>query len=83
MMRSLLLTVALLVITFADVPSAQAGSRVRQNRRYYGSSATNYTGSYRTVAPQQPYRVYRGGVFDRLLEFERRKNEFLFGRFWR
>jgi hypothetical protein len=80
-MHRLLLAVALLTITLADLSEAQAGTRVRQNRRYYGGGATYDTGGYRTVPQQQPYRVYRGGFFDRLLEFERRKNEFLFGRF--
>jgi hypothetical protein len=81
MMRRLILAAALLTITLADLPGAQAGTRIRQNRRNSGSSTTYSTGGNLTVPPPPAYRAQRGGFLERLIEFERRKNEFLFGRF--
>ncbi len=75
-MHKMFAVAAALVIAFAVSSSAQAGSGSQQNGRAYSNGN-------RSGTPARSYRNYRGGTFDRLLELERRKNAWLFGRFRR
>jgi hypothetical protein len=71
-MRKMFVVTATFVITFACLATAQAEYR-SQSGGGYASSGSASGNTSRT------YRYYRGGVFDRLLELERRKNAWLFG----
>ena len=75
-MRKFYPTATMLIIGIATLSSAEAADRVRPSRGFS-------SGGYRAASQTRTYRTWRGGVFDRLLEMERRKNEFIFGRFRR
>ena len=67
-MRKLFIAAAAIAITFASFSPVEAAGR----------SGSTYSGSQ-----TRTYRTWRGGLFDRLLEMERRKNEIIFGGFRR
>lgn len=75
-MRKMSAVAATFVITFAGLSTSQADDRPMPTGTYASSGATAGNSS-------RTYRYYRGTFFDRLLEMERRKNEWLFGGFRR
>ena len=66
-MRKLLAICALLAISFSSLSYADAADR----RTGFFAPQTNN---------RRTYRTWRGGIFDRMLEMERRKNEIIFWR---
>lgn len=64
-MRKLLILAAIVAMTIATTQNAEAGRR----KRGYTRSRTTYNTS-----------SSRDGIFARLMELERRKNQWLFGR---
>jgi hypothetical protein len=75
-MRKMYVVAAAFVVTLAGFSTIRADDRPQQN----GSYTSN---GYSSSTPPRTYRYYRGGVFDRLLEMERRTNAWPFGRFRR
>ena len=67
-MRKMLIVAAALAIAFVSFSPVEAANR---------------SGLFSSGSQTRSYRVWRGGVFDRLLELERRKNEIIFGGFRR
>jgi hypothetical protein len=68
-MRKFLLLTAILALVIASSQDVEAARRKRANRSYTQSRA------------DWNQRAERDGIFARMMELERRKNEFLFGRF--
>ncbi len=67
-MRKKFIVAAALAITFASFSPVEAAGR---------------GGGLFSGSQTRTYRTWRGGVFDRMLEMERRKNEIIFGGFRR
>ncbi|MCA9075030.1 MAG: hypothetical protein KDA93_08360 [Planctomycetaceae bacterium] len=67
-MRKMLIVIAAIAITCTSISSVQASG----NGGFFAPRSNTRT-----------YRTWRGGIFDRLLEMERRKNEIFFGGFRR
>lgn len=68
-MRKLLILAAIISMTFVSTQNVEAGRR----KRSYTRSRTTW----------QQTQTPRDGIFARLMELERRKNAWLFGRFGR
>ncbi len=82
-MRHLLIAVAAMALVTV-CQDAEAGRRAANRGYSYSYSSPGYTQSYRYTYPSSysysssSYR--RPGLFGAIMEFERRKNAFLFGR---
>jgi hypothetical protein len=76
MMGKKFVTAAACVIWFAGFSTIRADDRPQQNGSYTSRL-------YSTGPAAQTYRYYRGSIFDRLLQMERRTNAWPFGGFRR
>lgn len=76
-MKSLLIAAAALGLVVAGQSAEAAG---RRTTYYYPQSSSGYrTYSYPSSTNYRSSQPRRVGFFGALMEFERRKNEFLFG----